>query len=98
MTIRLHVDDHILMKQMLRADHLNFQVFVEFATEDMATSFRLGWSASLPRTGAYLFVRHTSSLSQTFTPAVLQSCHITQHGLSCLVDYQFQTGASTTGA
>ncbi len=83
----------------LNAAHaFNFQVLVEFASEDLATAFRLGWAASLPRTGAYLVVRHTASLSQTFTPAVLQHIRITQTGLSCLVDYQFQTGAPSTGA
>lgn len=76
----------------------DLSTYVEFATEADATSFRLSWAASLARTDAYLVVRHSASLSQTFTPAVLESCKVTQSGLCCVVTYKFQTGAPTTGA
>lgn len=77
---------------------LNFQVYVQFASEALATSFRFGWLASLPRTSTWLFVRHSTTLSQTFTPAILKSCRIVQTGLGCVLDYKWNTGAPTTGA
>jgi hypothetical protein len=76
----------------------DLSTYVEFATEADATSFRLSWAAGLPRTGAYLVVRHSDSLSQTFTPAVLESCKVSQTGLCCVVLYKFQTGVPITRA
>lgn len=73
--------------------NFSLRVWVEYATEELATSFRLSWAASLPRTAAYLVVVHHGPVTQTYTPAILERCRIEQSGVGCWVDYTFQTGA-----
>jgi hypothetical protein len=81
----------------LNAAHgFSLVVSVAFATEALATIFRLTWAASLPRTAAYLVVAHDSGTTQTFTPAVMTRCRIAQTGLGCLVEYAWETGAPTS--
>jgi hypothetical protein len=71
----------------------DLETYVEFATESAATTFRLTWAASLPRTAASLVVVHDGGTTQTFTPAVLEKLRIAQSGLACVCRYEFRTGA-----
>lgn len=78
------------------APDFDLTVHVEFATEAEASSFRLAWASSLPRTGAYLEVLHSPHLLQTFSPAVMDRCRIDQEGVACRVVYHWQCGAPVT--
>ena len=69
-----------------------FGVFVFFATEALATAFRLAWAATLYHDGATLEVSGDGD-TVSYDPAAIKSCRVAQFGVGCQVDYVFSCGA-----
>jgi hypothetical protein len=67
-------------------------VWVEFATEALATAFRLAWPAGLYADGATLEVDE-DGVTVSYDPAAIRTCRIAQTGVGCQVDYVFSCGA-----